>query len=128
VLDELEARRKLSVFGNYQNARVISFSETAIELGFGSDYTLAEMAKGPEQVDVVTAVAQELSGKPTRVSVKILSDAESATLPSRSTVDERRAKVDDERRRREAEAREHPMTRLVLETFGGSIKEIKTDV
>ena len=28
----------------------------------------------------------------------------------------------------QSEAREHPVTKLVLETFGASIKEIKTDV
>jgi hypothetical protein len=128
VLDELERRRKLSVFGNYQHARVISFSPERIELGFAADYTLAEMAKGAEQVDVVTGIVRELSGKNTKVSVKILSASESAATPARSTVEETRAKADDERRRREAEAREHPMTRLVLETFGGAIKEIKTDV
>jgi len=29
---------------------------------------------------------------------------------------------------REAEAREHPITKHVLQTFGAQIKEIKTDV
>ena len=76
----------------------------------------------------MAGIARELSGKNTKVIVKMLSSAESATMPARSTVEETRAKADDERRRRESEAREHPMTRLVLETFGGAIKEIKTDV
>jgi DNA polymerase-3 subunit gamma/tau len=128
VLDELEKRRKLSVFGNYQHARVISFGPEIVELGFSADYTLGEMAKGSDQVEVVTGVVRELSGKDTKVKVRILSAAESDAMPARSTVEETKAKADDERRRREAEAREHPMTRLVLETFGGAIKEIKTDV
>ena len=33
-----------------------------------------------------------------------------------------------ERAGRESEAREHPLTKMVMETFGASIKEIKTDV
>ena len=33
-----------------------------------------------------------------------------------------------ERTKREAEAREHPITKHVLQTFGAQIKEIKTDV
>ena len=33
-----------------------------------------------------------------------------------------------ERSKREKEAREHPITKHVLQTFGASIKEIKTDV
>ncbi|KAB2896897.1 MAG: hypothetical protein F9K40_13700 [Kofleriaceae bacterium] len=128
VLDELEKRRKLSVFGNYQHARVLTFGPELVELGFSADYTLGDMAKGADQVDVVTGIVRELSGKNTKVTVKMLSATESAAIPARSTIEETRAKADDERRRREAEAREHPMTRLVLETFGGAIKEIKTDV
>jgi hypothetical protein len=128
VLDTLEARKRLSVFGNYQHARVLSFSPDLVEVGFSTDYTLAEMARAPEQVDAVRGVLCELSGKQTKLSVKMLSATESAETVARSTVEETRAKADDERRRREAEAREHPMTRLVLETFGGAIKEIKTDV
>ena len=54
--------------------------------------------------------------------------AEAAATANRSVIDESRNKAEDERRRREREAREHPMTRLVVETFGGAIKEIKTDV
>ncbi len=116
------------MFGNYQHARVLTFTDATVELGFSPDYTLGEMARSPEQVDVVRGIVRELSGKPTTVSVRVLSAAESAATPVRSAVEETRAKADDERRRREAEAREHPMTRLVLETFGGAIKEIKTDV
>ncbi len=116
------------MFGNYQHARVLSFSPELVELGFSADYTLGEMAKGSDQVDVVAGVVRELSGKNTKVTVKMLSTTESAAIPARSTIEETKAKADDERRRREAEAREHPMTRLVLETFGGAIKEIKTDV
>lgn len=116
------------MFGNYQHARVLAFSDAAVELGFAPDYTLGEMARAPEQVEVVRGVVRELSGKPTTVTVRVLSETEASTLPARSTVEETRARQDDERRTREAEAREHPMTRLVLETFGGAIKEIKTDV
>jgi hypothetical protein len=128
VLDALEARRKLSVFANYQNARLMSFTDRAIELGFTHDYTLGEMARSPEQVDVVRGILRELAGTDITVTVRVLSSAESAATPARSSVEETRARADDEKRRRESEAREHPMTRLVLETFGGSIKEIKTDV
>jgi hypothetical protein len=128
VLDTLEARRKLSVFGNYQHARVLSFTDTAVELGFAADYTLGEMARTPEQIEVVKGVLRELSGTAINVAVRVLSASESATTPARSNLEESLARADDEKRRREAEAREHPMTRLVVETFGGSIKEIKTDV
>ena len=49
-------------------------------------------------------------------------------MPNRSVVEATRDRALDEKRKRESEAREHPVTKLVLETFGASIKEIKTDV
>jgi hypothetical protein len=52
--------------------------------------------------------------------------AEHAT-PARSIVEVDRERADQERARREAEAREHPLTKMVLRTFDAEIKEIKTD-
>jgi hypothetical protein len=86
------------------------------------------MAREPEQVEAVRVAVSELVGRPVAVTVRLLSAAESATTTTRSTVDEAKAKAHEERQRREREARDHPMTRLVLETFGAQIKEIKTDV
>ena len=128
VLDGLEQKRKLGVLANFQHARVIAFTADALELGFAHDYALGEMGKSPEHIEIIRQVVRELSGKAIAVNVRMLSEAESAAIPARSVVEERKARGDDERRKREAEAREHPMTRLVLETFGASIKEIKTDV
>jgi len=53
---------------------------------------------------------------------------ESAQGGPRSVLEDTRAKSSAERQKREAEAREHPITKHVLQTFGVQIKEIKTDV
>ena len=128
VLDALHERRRLAAFGHYQHARILSWSDDALELGFGHDYAMAEMAREAELVEVVRQTVRELVGRPVAVTVRMLSTAESATTVARSSVEDAKAKAHAERQRREREAREHPMTRLVLETFGAQIKEIKTDV
>jgi len=62
------------------------------------------------------------------ITVKLLDEQASAAAPARSVLEESRERAAEDRRRREHEAREHPATKLVLETFGAQIKEIKTDV
>ena len=64
-----------------------------------------------------------------KLSVRMLDAARVAA--GRRAVDPRddaRERVAAERTKREAEAREHPITKHVLQTFGAQIKEIKTDV
>ena len=58
----------------------------------------------------------------------MLDAAETKALPTRSIIESSREKSYAERTKRETEAREHPITKHVLQTFGAQIKEIKTDV
>jgi len=58
----------------------------------------------------------------------MLDKAESTGTQARSIIESTREKSYAERSKREKEAREHPITKHVLQTFGASIKEIKTDV
>ena len=67
-------------------------------------------------------------GHKVKVSVRMLDAAESKTLQSRSIVESTRESKYVERSKREKEAREHPIMKHVLQTFGAAIKEIKTDV
>ena len=60
------------------------------------------------------------------MKVVILGEAEAAA--ARSIIEAEQARLDSERDRRQTEAREHPLTKTVLDTFGAAIKEIKTDV
>ena len=66
--------------------------------------------------------------KNVRVAVKLLDASESSTAGARSVLETTRERTSAERSKREAEAREHPITKHVLQTFGAQIKEIKTDV
>ena len=128
MLDALEAKRRFATLGHYQHARALTWTADAIELGFAADYAMGEMAREGDQVEVVRQTLAEVTGKPVAVTVRLLTAAESAATVGKSTVEDAKAKAHAERQRREHEARNHPMTRLVLETFGAQIKEIKTDV
>jgi hypothetical protein len=66
--------------------------------------------------------------KAIRVVVRLLDERESASAGARSVLETSREKSTAEKTKREAEAREHPITKHVIQTFGGQIKEIKTDV
>jgi len=129
VLTALEQRRKLSLFGPYQHARVMAWSTDAIELGFPAEYhNLGEMAREKAALDDMRSFLREHTGHAVNIAVRLLDPAESAAAPTRSVLEIDRERSADDRRRREREAREHPMTKVVLQTFGAQIKEIKTDV
>jgi len=129
VLSELEALRKFSLLGPFQHARVMSWTADALELGFPVDaHSMGEMAR--DSVDELRAIVRNLgpAQKAVRVSVRLLDAGESNTAAARSVLETTRERTSAERNKRESEAREHPITKHVLQTFGAQIKEIKTDV
>ncbi len=131
VLGELETRRKFTLLGPFQHARVMTWSADLIELGFPLDvHSMGEMASEQKQLDELRAIIRELGAELALVKlvVRMLDATESAKGGVRSSLEDSRAKSSAERHKREAEAREHPITKHVLQTFGAQIKEIKTDV
>ena len=129
VLSELEALRKFSLLGPFQHARVLSWTADLLELGFPVDvHSMGEMAR--DNADDLRAIVRGLgpAQKNVRVAVKLLDASESSTAGARSVLETTRERTSVERGKREAEAREHPITKHVLQTFGAQIKEIKTDV
>lgn len=129
MLSALEAGRKFSLFGFYQHARVLSWTNDAIEVGFTVDWhNLGEMANEREKLEDMKSFLKDYLGHPVQLTVKLLDARQSASMPTRSVIETTRDRAIEERKKRESEAREHPVTKLVLETFGASIKEIKTDV
>ncbi|MCE9580270.1 MAG: hypothetical protein K8W52_44545, partial [Deltaproteobacteria bacterium] len=129
VLNALEARRKLRLFGWYEQASVLLWTGEALEVGFTADlHSLGEMAREPDAIAEMRAFLADHLGHPVTLSIKLLDAAASAAAPVKSIVEETRARAAEDRKIRETEAREHPVTKLVLETFGAQIKEIKTDV
>jgi len=130
VIDYLEVQRKISLRGYCEFARVLSWTPQQLELGFASDGQsrwAGENLVEKQNVDELKSVLAEL-GQQVKVEVRLLDDAQSAAMPARSIVESTQAASRAERSKRESEAREHPITKHVLQTFGASIKEIKTDV
>ena len=130
VIDQLESLRKISLRGYFEFARVLKWTASDLELGFASDDDskwAGENASEQGNINELRAVLADLGHK-VKVSVRMLDATETKNLPARSIVESSRENKSAERGKREKEAREHPITKHVLQTFGASIKEIKTDV
>lgn len=130
VIDYLEQQRKISLRGYYEFARVLKWTETEVELGFAPDDDsrwAGENASEQANINELRSVLADLGHK-VKVTVRMLDASESKGTPVRSLVESTREKSSAERSKREQEAREHPITKKVLQAFGASIKEIKTDV
>jgi DNA polymerase III subunit gamma/tau len=126
VLEAFDRKPSLAVF---KHARVIAWTEEAIDLGFATEFhSLGEMAGEKAKLEEARAMLVELYGSAPALRVKLLDESESSRGAARSVVEADRERAQADRKRREAEAREHPMTKHVLATFGAQIKEIKTDV
>ena len=129
VLSELHTLGKVSLFGPFQHARVMTWTADLLELGFAvDDHLMGEMAK--DSADDLRTIVRGMgpAQKNVRVAVRLLDAGESSTAGARSLLETTRERTTAERSKREAEAREHPITKHVLQTFGAQIKEIKTDV
>jgi hypothetical protein len=129
VLSEIEGQRKPSLAALYRHARVMTWTGELLDLGFPvEDRDTGDMAK--DRADELCAIVKGLGPafKNTKVTVRLLDASESSTAGVRSVLETTRERTSAERNKREAEAREHPITKHVLQTFGAQIKEIKTDV
>jgi len=127
VLVELEARRKVIASGYCEHARVLRWTAEELELGFAPDFhQFGEQLREKDHADAIRDVIKEKFGHAPKLTVRLLEESETGS--SRSLQEATRASSTAERGKREAEAREHPMTKHVIQTFGGHIKEIKTDV
>jgi DNA polymerase-3 subunit gamma/tau len=131
VLRELQDRKKFSLAGPLEHARVVGWTGDLLELGFPVDvHAMGEMAAEPDKLTELRTLVREMgpAQKGIRVVVRLLDERESAAVGARSVLETSKANSTAERTKREAEAREHPITKHVLQTFGAQIKEIKTDV
>lgn len=120
-----------SLAGVFDHAKVLACAGDRIELGFAPEFSWgAEMAGEPENLATMKSFLREHFGRPIDLSIRVLAAAEvSAGAPARSVVELNRARADEEKRKRELEARTHPIYKKVLDTFGRPLKEeIRTDV
>lgn len=130
VLEAFDRKPSLSVF---KHARILAWTAENIDLGFPPEFhSLGEMAGEKPKLEEARNMLVDLHGNAPALRVKLLDASEStggtAGGTARSVVEADRERAISERKKREAEAREHPMTKHVLATFGAHIKEIKTDV
>jgi hypothetical protein len=131
VLILLEERKRFSLLAPFQHARVLKWTADQIDLGFPVEvHAMGEMAADPKNIEELRTILRELGPqlRNLKVSVRLLDERESSTAGARSMLETTRDRSSAERTKREAEAREHPITKHVLQTFGAQIKEIKTDV
>lgn len=129
VIRALEERRELTLMSLYQQARILRWDESGVHLGFPSGTATAELATDADSVASMRTFLAEHLGAPVELHVSTLEESELASREgAKSIVQAHEERQRDERDRRENEARQHPATRAVLDTFGASIKEIKTDV
>jgi DNA polymerase III subunit gamma/tau len=126
VIVALERERELNLVRVYEQAKVLEWTEERIEVGFAEDSLDAEAAAAGDKVEAMRRFLARHQGRPIGFSVKLLSGPEKDQ--ARSLIEASRERRESEERRREGEARQHPMTKVVLETFGAQIQEIKTDV
>jgi DNA polymerase-3 subunit gamma/tau len=124
-----EAHRSLAGF--FEHAKILACTGDRIELGFAPELSpVAELAMEPESVATMKSFLREYYGRPIELAIRVLSAHEtSASAPARSVVEINRARADEEKRKREVEARAHPIYKKVVDTFGRPLKEeIRTDV
>jgi DNA polymerase III subunit gamma/tau len=130
VLAQLAARGRISL-SPFEYARVLRWTKDALDLGFPVDsHGMGEMVNERDKIEELRTLIRELvpEMKSMKLSVRLLDAAESEQVGPRSVLETSAARGLAERTKREAEAREHPITRHVLQAFGAQIKEIKTDV
>jgi DNA polymerase-3 subunit gamma/tau len=107
----------------FLNVRLIGWSDKTIELGTSGPSSLIDADRLKE---LKAFLSSELGA-----AIDVKTRTESASAPP-SPAAKSVVEVEDQRRTetkqiREDEARKHPLTEKVLETFGASIKEIKVD-
>jgi DNA polymerase-3 subunit gamma/tau len=125
VLSKLSGRN-VTVAGAFEPARVLAWTVDRLDLGFPAQFEAnKDLAEAKDKLEALAAVLLDEYGHTPKISIKSVDDAAPA---ARSVLEASRERSTAERSKREAEAREHPITKPVLQTFGAQIKEIKTDV
>jgi hypothetical protein len=122
VKTDLESRRpRLGAL--LANASVLEMDATKLVLGFAdrTDADSAEKARG----DLEQALSAELRA-PIRIVAKHDAAAAAAAPVMRAEIAAEADALALDKRRREQEARQHPMIQKAQDLFGAAIREIKT--
>jgi DNA polymerase-3 subunit gamma/tau len=119
VLAAFEAKRP-SLAALLAHAEVVSLAPGEVTLAFGSKLEADRAEKARGEIEQVTSATL---GRPTKVSFSIGAPAAPVL---RSEVGVETEAANEDRKKREAEARQHPVIRRAQDVFGASLKEIKT--
>ncbi|HUJ62209.1 MAG TPA: DNA polymerase III subunit gamma/tau [Kofleriaceae bacterium] len=126
VLGKLAAQN-VTLAGAFEPARVMAWTPNRLELGFPAQFEAnKELAETKDKLEALRGVLRAEFAQAPSILVKLIDEA--AAPAARSVLEATRERSSAERSKREAEAREHPITKHVLHAFGAQIKEIKTDV
>jgi DNA polymerase III subunit gamma/tau len=112
-------KKSMTLAGIYSNAKLMAWTEKGVEIGFPKEFALGI---DPDKIAVVKAALKEFAGKPLALEVRTIEAAAGA-----SVADVEGARRREEHDKRVEEARAHPATQAVIDTFGAAIKEIKVD-
>ena len=147
---------ELTLAGVYAHARLLGWGEAGLELGFTKGSLQAALGADADKLTKLRALIAAQTGHAFDVKVKEIANLPAVTphangakgangtngTPAHmsSTVGDPPpsggsasvAELEDQRRRaererRESEARQHPLTKAAIDTFGATIKEIKVD-
>jgi hypothetical protein len=129
--------------GIYSHARLLDWVDGRVELGFARGSLQGSLGTDTANLAKVSRFMTTLLGAPVEVRAKEIAHmpdprppaatpaagAPSApSAPGGATVAELEAeRKRADREKREAEARQHPITKAAIDTFGAVIKEIKID-
>jgi DNA polymerase-3 subunit gamma/tau len=128
VLRELE-KVNITLSGLFEPARVMVWTTERLDLAFPSQFEMSkELAEDKDKLEALRKVLQDDFKHVPKISISLIDGDALADNGPRSILEASRERSTQERTKREAEAREHPITKHVLQTFGAQIKEIKTDV
>ncbi len=125
LMTALESANEYGLMTVYQTAKVLGWDESGIRVGFPPGGITSEIAVDKEKVARMRTFIAAHVGKPVDFKVSILSEKEDAAAVS--IIEDAKQRASEEHDRRLQEAKEHPVTKKALRTFGAAIKEIKVE-
>tara|TARA_R110002073_G_scaffold74100_6_gene181200 strand:+ start:19008 stop:20879 length:1872 start_codon:yes stop_codon:yes gene_type:complete len=125
LMTALETANEYGLMTVYQTAKVLGWDDKSIRVGFPAGGLTSEIAVDKEKIVRMRKFIAEHVGHPLEFNVAILTPEQEAQATS--IVEDAQQRAGEENERRLEEAKEHPLTKKVMRTFGAKIKEIKIE-
>jgi DNA polymerase III subunit gamma/tau len=127
VIADLETAGKLRFVGACQQARIISWTEDKLVITLEEGSLDASIVGDRDCAVAIREVLKKRYGRDIGFEVQTYGTSSPAAPHQRSLAEVSAQRLASQRDARERAVREHPITKLVLGTFGAEIKEIKID-